>query len=512
MRRWAVLAILAGAAGAWWLASAAGDDAAVPAGLTGARPPDAIDSIAVLPLQNLSGDPAQDYFADGMTDELITELARIRSLRVISRTSSARYKATAKSVREIGRELDVDAVVEGAALRVGSQARISVKLVEVSTDQTLLAESYTRELTDALLLQNEIARSVAERVRVAVAPADLARPSPRVVPEALDDYLRGRSLWNRRTRESVEQALDYFRRAIDKDPRYALAWAGVADCHVVYSGALLGLSEKQAYPEARKAAMQALAIDETLAEAHASLGVVRSDFDWDWAGAEAEFVRAIELSPSYATARQWYGEFLFFQGRYDESLVQLRRARDLDPLSPVVNTSLGKALLLARRYEEAIAQLQRTLALDPRFSGAHLTLGEVYVQKRMYRPAIAAFLEAASLSPGLTKATASLGHAYAVAGQPARARRILVELESLARRTPVSPYDIALIHTGPGETREAFAWLDRAYEARSWELVQLAVDERLDRLRGDRRFTTLLQRMRLAAGPAPGAEGLKAEG
>jgi TolB-like protein/DNA-binding winged helix-turn-helix (wHTH) protein/Tfp pilus assembly protein PilF len=456
-----------------------------------------IESIAVLPLENLSREPDQEYFADGMTDELTAELARNPALRVISRTSAVRYKATTKSLREIGRELNVDAVVEGSVLRAGAQARITLKLVDVATDTTLLTESYTRELQDVLALQSVIARDLAERVRVAVTSPDEARLTRRVDPEAHDHYLRGRAAWNTRSPQGVASARDSFRRAIARDPMYAAAWAGIADCYIVFSGALLGLPETEAYPKAREAALTALALDETLPEAHTSLGSVKSEFDWDWAGAEAEYTRAIALNANYVTARQWYGEFLGFHGRADEALMQLRYARDLDPLSPVVNDSLASALLLARRHDEALAQAQRTLQIEPGFAGAYITLGRIYLQKGMHDDAIAALQRSASMTPQLTRARAWLGHAYAVAGQKDKARQTLAELDALGGKIPVSSYDIALIHAALGDPDQAFAWLDRAYQRRAWDLIQLKVDMRFDNLRDDMRFAALLRRIGL---------------
>jgi TolB-like protein/DNA-binding winged helix-turn-helix (wHTH) protein/Tfp pilus assembly protein PilF len=456
-----------------------------------------IESIAVLPLENLSREPEQDYFADGMTEELIAELARNPALRVISRTSAVRYKGSTKGLREIGRELNVDAVVEGSVLRAGAQARITLKLVAVATDTTLLSERYTRELQDVLALQSLIARDLAARVRVAVTSLDKARLTRRIDPEAHDHYLRGRATWNTRTPDGVVSALDSFRRAIARDPTYAAAWAGIADCHIVFSGALLGLPETEAYPKAREAALKALALDGTLAEAYTSLGSVKAEFDWDWAGAEAAYTRAIALSANYVTARQWYGEFLYYQGRGDESVLQLRYARDLDPLSPVVNNSLASALQRARRYDEALMQAQRTIQLEPGFAGAYITLGSIYLEKGMHAEAIAALQRSAEMTPSLSRARAWLGHAYAVAGQADKARQTLAELNKLARQIPVSSYDIALIHAALGDPDQAFAWLDRAYQRRTWELIELKADRRFERLRGDSRFAALLARIGL---------------
>ena len=481
---WGIAALTVGAnPAAWWLP------------FTGSPDPGAIQAIAVLPLENLSRDPDQEYFADGMTDELITELAQIRALRVISRTSTMRYKQSTKNAQEIGRELSVDAIVEGTVLRAGGQARITLKLVEIATERTLLAESYARELQDVLALQSQIARAVADQVRLAVTSRDPARSSRRVDPDAYDDYLKGRSLWAKRTDQSVQQALALFQRAIAKDPSFASAWSGVADCYNVFSGALLGLSEREAIPKAREAAMRALALDETLAEAHTSLASLRGDYEWDWAGAEAEYRRAIELNPSYATARQWYGEFLMMQTRRQESIEQLRRARELDPLSPAPNVSLGSAYMYANLYDDALQQYKRTLAIDSTIFGAHMYLGQLYLRQRLHGQAIESLTQAVALAPDVTKPTAMLGHAYAVAGQSARARQLLEQLLKDTRY--VSPYDVAVIHVGLGDTAQAFTWLERAYQGRTSELVTLNVDRRIDPLRSDQRFVDLVKRVGL---------------
>jgi TolB-like protein/DNA-binding winged helix-turn-helix (wHTH) protein/Tfp pilus assembly protein PilF len=478
--------IVVGAAAAWFVSER--QPPAVPAERR-------IASIAVLPLDNLSDDAAEDYFADGMTDQLITELARIPSLRVISRTSARRYRGTTKSVREIGDELNVDAVVEGSVLRAGQQVRVTLKLVDVVSDRTLLAESHARDLQDVLALQSEIARAVAGRIRITVAPDNAGQAARRVIPEAFDDYLKGRSAWWTRTPEGVKEALLLFQRAIDRDATFAAAWAGVADCYIVFSGALLGLAEHDAYPKAREAVMRALALDDTLAEAHTSLGSIKSEYDWDWPGAEAEYTRAIALNSSYVTARQWYGEFLYFRGRHQESVAQLEYARQLDPLSPVVNDTLAIALLLSRRYDEAAKQALRTLEIDPDFPGAYLTLGSARLQQGRHADAIESLETARRLSPDLSRPVAWLGHAYGVAGHRDDAQRMLEQLQAFSRRGPVSPYDFALVHVGLGDSERSLSWLERAYEARAWDLIQLQVDMRFDSLRDDPRFGDLIRRI-----------------
>jgi serine/threonine protein kinase/TolB-like protein/Flp pilus assembly protein TadD len=461
--------------------------------LLGRAGPPKIESIAVLPLANLSGDPQQEYFADGMTDALIAELGQIGSLRVISRTSVMQYKGAKRPLPQIAKELNVDAVIEGSVLRAGDRVRVTAQLIGAVPERHLWARNYERDLRDVLSLQSEIARAIAEEVQAKVTPdvqARLARARP-VKPEAHELYLRGRYFWDKRTEEAVKKSLDYFEQALRKDPGSALAYAGLADSYR-FLGTREFLPPKDAYPKAKAAAQRALEIDRTLAEAHTSLGMIRFEYDWDPSAAEEEFKRAIQLNPNYATAHQWYGEFLSFVGRHDEALVESERARQLAPLSLVINTGVALSLSLARRYDEAIKQLKKTLEIDPNFVIAHYVLADAYAQTRRFPEAIAEAQKAVSLSGAAPLLVADLACVYAAAGNRAAAKRLL---RDVSRRAYVPKYHVALAYIALGEHEQAFAWLEKAVEDRSPQLVYLRVDPRVDPLRSDPRFQDLLRRM-----------------
>ena len=459
-----------------------------------------IQSLAVLPLENLSGDPSQEYFADGMTEELITQLGKIRALRVISRTSVNRYKGTKKPLPEIARELDVDAVVEGTVARSGSRVRVTANLVRVSPEKHLWSERYERDLRDVLLIQEDVAQAVANEIRVQLTPQERERLSSahQVNSEAFEDYLKGRYLWNKRTEEDLKKALQYFQLAIEKDPSYARAYAGLADTYgVLGSWALDALPPGEGASKQRATASKALEIDETLAAAHASLGGVMHLYDWNWQGAEAEYRRAIELNPGYATAHHWYSQLLQQMGRFDESLAEGNRAQQLDPLSPVISASFGWRFYLARRYDAAIEHIRKTSEIDPNFVRPHWYLGQVYEQKGKYSEAIAELQQAAALSKGAPIYLGALAHAYAVSGQRAEAAKVLAKLKERSREHYVSPYNLAVVYTGLGEREEAFEWLERAYQDRSPWMANVKLDPRLDPLHSDPRFQGLLRRIGL---------------
>ena len=459
-----------------------------------------IQSLAVLPLENLSGDPSQEYFADGMTEELITQLGKIRALRVISRTSVNRYKGTKKPLPEIARELDVDAVVEGTVARSGSRVRVTANLVRVSPEKHLWSERYERDLRDVLLIQQDVAQAVANEIRVQLTPRERERLSSahQVNSEAFEDYLKGRYLWNKRTEEDLKKALQYFQLAIEKDPSYARAYAGLADTYgVLGSWALDALPPSEGASKQRATASKALEIDETLAEAHASLGGVMHLYDWNWQGAEAEYRRAIELNPGYATAHHWYSQLLQQMGRFDECLAEGNRAQQLDPLSPVISASFGWRFYLARRYDAAIEHIRKTSEIEPNFVQAHWYLGQVYEQKGKYSEAIAELQQAAALSKGAPIYLGALAHAYAVSGQRAEAAKVLAKLKERSREHYVSPYNLAVVYTGLGEREEAFEWLERAYQDRSPWMANVKLDPRLDPLHSDPRFQGLLRRIGL---------------
>ncbi len=457
-----------------------------------------IETLAVLPLANLSGDPEQDYFADGMTEALIADLAKIGALRVISRTSAMQYKGAKKPLPEIARELNVDAVVEGSVMRVGERVRITAQLIEAATDQHLWAESYDRELCDILMLQSEVAKAIAHEIKIKLTPQEQACLTcvRQVDPEAHELYLKGRYHWNKRTDEGLHKAIDYFDRAIERDSSYAFAYAGVADCYNILGFYSL-LPPKETFPKARTAAAKALEIDDVIAEAHASLAFVKLYYDWEWPAAERGFKRAIQLNPGYATAHHWYAEYLLASEQSDDAIAEFRRARELDPLSLIINAGVGWAFYFARQYDLATEQFKMTLDMDPNFIPARLFLGQAYQQKAMYEEAIAEFGKALDLSGSATEIMAELGHVYAVSGRKGEAQKVLDELKELSERRYVSPYGIAIVHIGLGDAEQAFAWLDRAYEERSHFMALIKVDPRLDCIRPDPRFENLLQRIGL---------------
>jgi serine/threonine-protein kinase len=456
-----------------------------------------IESIAVLPLANLSGDPEQEYFADGMTEELITNLGKISALRVISRTSVMRYKKTEKPLPQIARELGVDGIVEGSVLRVGDRVRITAQLIQAEQERHLWAESYERDLRDILALQSEVARAIASEVKAALTPQEQTRlASTRPVnPDAHEAYLKGRYYWNLRTEEGLKKSIEYFQQAIEKDPGCALAYAGLADSYVVVSTWNV-MAPKEAYPRAKAAAFKALEMDETLAEAHASLGAAREEYDWDWVGAEKEFRRAIELNPGYATAHQWYAEYLSHMGRNNEAIAEAKRAQELDPLSLIINAIRGRVCFYARRYDEAIAQCRRTLELNPGFYPAHLYLGWAYEQEKLYAEAISEYQKAIALEQGNPRLAADLARGYAAVGKRTEAVNIISHLEELSKRRYVPSYAMALTHAALGDASRAFQWLDKAYQDRDSQLVWLKAEPGFDSLRSDPRFQDLLRRMK----------------
>jgi TolB-like protein/Flp pilus assembly protein TadD len=453
----------------------------------------------VLPLANLSGDSRQEYFADGLTDELIADLASIQSLKVISRTSAMRYKGASRPLPEIARELGVDGVVEGSVLRSGDRVRIKVQLIDAANDRHLWAQSYDRDTRDVLAMQSEVGRDIAERIDVELSPGERVRPSsPRPVnAQAQDLYLRGRYFWNKRTREGLHQALWNFDSAVRTDSTYAMAYAGLADTHVLmplYAGSAPG----ESYPRARAAALSALKLDERLAEAHASLGRVKLFYDWDWTGAETEFKRAIELKPSLSTAHHWYSICLRDVGRPKDALAEANRALELDPVSLIINTNLGDTFFYAGEFDQAIAQHRRTLLLDSGFAPAHLYLGRALEQKGMIQEAIAEFQRARSLSGKGIYAVGDLAHAFALAGKRSDAKALLNELSELSNQGTSVETDIALVHLALGDRDQAFRHLEKAYAERSG-LNDLGVDPRFGSLRGDPRFQDLLARLGLKA-------------
>jgi eukaryotic-like serine/threonine-protein kinase len=460
-----------------------------------------IKSIAVLPLDNLSGDPAQDYFADGLTDALIGDLAKIGELRVISRTSSMHFKGTKKSLPEIAGELKVDAVVEGTVQRSGEHVRIRVQLIHAATDRHLWAETYERDMQDVLGLQSEIARAIAREVQIKTTPAEQAHLTARrpVHPRALDDYLQGRYLlWNKPTEENLGKAIEYLQSAIREDSTYAPAFAGLADCYNRLGSVAHGaLSPMEARRRAEEAAVKALELDGGLAEAHTALAYVKH-YNWDWAAAEQGFKRAIELNPNYAHAHNFYAGYLMSRGRAEESLAASNRARELDPFSLSISTQRGFLLANARRYDEAIEQLRRVVAMDPNHYNAYWFLGHIYAFNGQLDEAVAASEKAVSLlserAPG---ALGMLGLVYGIAGRKGEAANVLNELLELNKRRYVPPTALAWVYIGLGNRDQAFVWLEKAYQERSNYLVYFKVNPIADSLRSDPRFGDLVRRVGL---------------
>ncbi len=463
------------------------------------KPTGAIDSIAVLPLENLSGDPGQEYFADGMTEALITELSKIKALRVISRTSVMQYKEARKPLPEIARELNVKAVVEGSALRAGNRIRVTAQVIEAKSDRHLWAESYDRSLEDVLTLQKELARTIAQEIRVHVTPQEKARLSQTraVDPDAYEAYVKGRYFWNQRTGESLRKSLVHFRTAIQKDSTYALGYAGLADAY-----ALLGFNGympvRETVPQARAAARRALELDDSVAEAHATVALIQWLYDWDLGSAEAEFREAIVLDPGCLTARYWLAYLLAYRGRFDEAIGLIHESEQLDPLSLMVMTVGGIVHFYAGDYDKAMEEALKIRALDPRYPTSYWLEGWVLLHRDEYREAITAFNKAAELGgmgggykPGL------VGYAYARAGMEAEARALLDSLVALAGRGLASPMGVVQVYAGLGEKEAAFRWLNRAYEERDPELIDLQVDPIYSSLRSDLRFGRLLEKMGL---------------
>jgi TolB-like protein/DNA-binding winged helix-turn-helix (wHTH) protein/Tfp pilus assembly protein PilF len=460
--------------------------------------------LAVLPFENLSGDTEQDYLSDGLTDEMITQLARLNPERlgVIARTSAMHYKGARKDVREVGRELGVDYVLEGSLRRDGDRVRISAQLIQVKDQTHLWAENYERHVRDILAVQDNVARAIAAEIRVQLTPQGLAAAgrgssARAAAPEVYQLYLKGRYFWNKRTEAGHVKAIQSFQEAIQKDPDSAPAYAGLADAY-----ALLGsmtnstLPRLEAMPRARAFAEKALALDESLAEAHTSLAFVKMHFEQDWATAEKEFQRAIALNPSYVTAHHWYAYCLISQGRVEEALREIRLAQELDPLSLIINTDLGELLYFARRYDEAIRQAQKTLEMDSSFALAHRVLGWGYEQKGMYKESIAELQTLVRLSGRADYALAALGRSYALSGNRKEAEKLLRELRALYPRKPGTSFGLAVLYSALGNKDQAFFWLEKSAQER-FGIILIKVEPYFDSLRTDPRFRDIERRMAL---------------
>jgi TolB-like protein len=460
-----------------------------------AAPP--IESLAVLPFDNLTGSPTQDYFVDGMTDAVITHLAQISSMRVISRTSVMQYRGAKKPLAEIARELDVDAVVEGAVVRSAQRVRITAQLIHAATDRHLWARDYDRDLGDIVALQGEVARAIAHAIEVALTPQELARlRNPRRVnPKAYDAYLRARYYLYKQTPRAYAKALEHFEQAIAEDPNYALAYASLSECYRLLS--FWGpLAPQESFPRAEAAAYKALELDPTLAKAHSAIAALAYRYRWDWAESDRAFRRALELSPNDSECRWMYSIFLWSAGLCEEALAEAQRARELDPRTP--STYAGMTFLWARQYDRAIAEFRRALESDPEFPDAHFRLGLAYTLKGDFRSGIQELRKAVTSSRRNPGYLARLGHAYGIAGKKLYARKILEELETRSRREYVSPVGIALVHLGLGHRDAALASLEHAFRIHDFDLVTR--NPRLDPLRSDPRYQNLMRRIGLHEG------------
>jgi len=457
-------------------------------------------SLAVLPLVNLSGDAEHEYFADGMTDALITTLAQIGSLRVISRTSVMQYKGARKPLPEIARELNVEVVLEGTVLRFANRVRIAAQLIDAPSDMHIWAKNYESGLEDILVLQSEVAQSVAHEIKITLTPQERARFSATraVDTEAYEAFLKGRFYWYKRTPQALSKSVDSLQLAIAKDATYPLAHAGLADTYCTLGWDLFAISPPaEAFPKARQSAQKALELDPNCAEAYAALGWASTAYDWDWITAEKAFRRAIELKPQYAPAHMWYSHLLHAMNRVDDAFEHGRLAIDCDPLGVILNVHLGWHLTYHREYEGAVEQLQKALDLEPSFILARLFLGEAYEHMGRFDEAIAEFEKAVDFSGRRPVYVAGLGHAYAVSGRRDSALKIIDELEQLSRGTYVAARGIAEIYVGLGDKPRAFNWLDRALEQRNGWLFHINTNPRYDSLRSDRRYAELARRIGL---------------
>lgn len=454
-----------------------------------------IDSLAVLPFMNMSTDPDMDYLSDGITDTLINSLARLPNVKVIGRSSVFRYKGRQATANDVGQELRVKAVLTGRIVQRGNEVSISVDLENATDSSHIWGEQYNRKVSDLLTIQDEISSIVTQKLRVEINEDDRRRLTQRYTDnvDAYQLYLKGRWFWNQRTGDGRRQALASFEKAIEIDPNYALAYAGLADVYVLSTS----LTE-ESYLKAKQAANQALKQDPKLGEAHATLGFIKTHYERDWAGGEAEFKRAIELSPNYATGHHWYADHLQALGHFDLALQELKRAAELEPFSPIINTAIGAMFLYTRQYDKSIEHLRQTCQLFPDFFPAYLYLGAAYSHKKMYSEALSEYQQAKKLSKGHSLVLAMIGYNYAVWGKKSEARKILKELEARTSKENVPPLRFALVFTALGQIDRAFEWLNKACEEPDIHVIYVKVNPVFDTLRGDPRFAFLLQRLSLA--------------
>ena len=454
-------------------------------------------SIAVLPFENLSQDPENAYFAEGVQDEILARLSKVADLKVISRTSTQRFKSAPEDLPHIARQLGVAHIVEGSVQKQGEQVRVTVQLIKAATDAHLWAETFDRKLTDIFAVESEIARSIADKLRAELSGSEVkalaARPTEN--SEAYQLYLKGRFFWNKRTAKDFHTALNYFQQAIDKDPGFALAYAGLADTYVLLSG-FAAASPAESLPKAKAAALKALELDSTLGEAHTSLGQAVSAYDFDFERADREYRRGIELNPNYATGHQWYAESgLGALGRFDEAIAEMKRALELDPLSVIINADVGTVLCTAGRYDEAIEQLRKTLEMDPDFYYAHWNLGQALELKGRTEEAIAEYKKASELNDDPLP-LALLGRLYGTTGRRDEALKILDRLNEMQKERYISRYNFAMIQMGLGHKDEAIRLLEEAYAEHSgYDIAYIKTDRLLTPLHNEPRFQALVAKV-----------------
>ena len=456
-----------------------------------------IESIAVMPFVNQSGNADAEYLSDGMTESLISSLSQIPKLNVRARSSAFRYKGTNADPRQIARELNVQAILNGRVVERGQDLSLYVELVDVAADKVIWSQTYNRQMSNLVALQSEIARDVSNNLRTKLSGADEQKLAKNYTgnTDAYRLYLKGQYEWNKHTKEDLQKAIEYYNQAIEVDPNYALAYVGLSGCYGVLATAYLPPNEN--FPKAKAYAAKALAIDDELSEAHSALGAVKLLYEWDWPETEKEFDRAKLLDPKNGDAHQLYAAYLEAMGRFDEALTEARRAEELDPLSARISMEVGSTLYYARHYDEAIAQLRNTINLEPRYVDAYQYLGQSYEQKKMYAQAIETYQNGMTNAERHPSLIAELGHAYALAGEREKAQKTLAELHEMSKQRYISPYLFAVVHAGLGDKDQTFAWLDKTLQERSVFLIWLKVEPQFDPLRDDPRFQDLLKRIGL---------------
>jgi DNA-binding winged helix-turn-helix (wHTH) protein/TolB-like protein/Tfp pilus assembly protein PilF len=454
-----------------------------------------IRSIAVLPFKPIAGSETDEYLGLGMADALITRLSRIRQILVRPTRAVLKYNVPDNDLATVGRELKVDSLLDGRIQKDGERLRITVQLVRVSDGASLWGETFDERFTSIFNVQDSISDKVTQKMLLELSGEEKRQMTKRYTQstEAYQAYTRGRYHWNKRTEEGLKAAVKHYEEAIEKDPTYALAYVGLAECYALFSTYAV-MPAKESFPKAEAAALKALDLDERIAEAHAALGVISYEYNWDWETADREFKRAIELNPNYATAHQWYGGYLISLGRFDEGISEIRRAQELDPLSPIINASVGWFHYFARRYDEAIEEGRKALSLEGNTAIAHYFLSQAYIEKGMYDDAIAELHKTLSLAPD-ADTLALLVRAYALAGDKEKARKTFDEIDRLAKRSYVPPFTLGVAYMGIGDNDRALDWLEKALEERSPNLVGLKTEPAFDGLRSEPRFKELMRRI-----------------